>query len=397
MTNSNKPVFLAGAVRTPIGRFGGSLKDWSAADLGVAVAKESLRRAHTEPEQVDDSIWGCARQAGGGPNVARQITFRAGAPDRVPALTVNQACGSGLRAIILAAEKIMLGRANIVLAGGTESMSRVPYFAENARWGARLGHVDLVDGMYRDGFNDPLSGMVMGETAEELARRYEIARDEQDEYALRSQQRAAAAIASGRFDAEIVPLELKGRKGEVKVFDRDEHPRANATAEDLKKLAPVFSKDGTITAGNSSGITDGAAAVVVMSEDALKLSGAEPLARIVDYEIVGVPPEIMGIGPVPATRALLARQKLSLHDLDLIELNEAFAAQVIACDRELQFDAEKLNVNGGAIALGHPIGCTGVRITTTLLHEMKKQNAKRGLATLCISGGMGISLLFERE
>jgi acetyl-CoA C-acetyltransferase len=391
-----KPVFLAGAVRTPIGRFGGSLKDWTAADLGTAVAGESLRRANVQPDQIEDSIWGCARQAGGGPNVARQITFRAGISETVPAFTVNQACGSGLRAIILAAEKIMLGRANVVLAGGTESMSRVPYFAEGARWGARMGHVDLTDGMYRDGFNDPLSGMVMGETAEELATRYEIARDEQDDYALRSQQRAAAAIDSGKFDQEIVPLQLKTRKGEVS-FARDEHPRANTTPEDLKKLSPVFSKDGTITAGNSSGITDGAASVVVMNEETLKSSGAEPLARIVDYEIVGVAPEIMGIGPVPATRVLLERQKLSLSDVDLIELNEAFAAQVIACDRELQFDPEKLNVNGGAIALGHPIGCTGVRITTTLLHEMQKQNAKRGLATLCISGGMGISLLFERE
>lgn len=391
-----KPVFLAGAVRTPIGRFGGSLKDWTAADLGVAVATESLRRANVQPHQIEDSIWGCARQAGGGPNVARQITFRAGVPETVPAFTVNQACGSGLRAIILAAEKILLGRANAVLAGGTESMSRVPYFAEGARWGARMGHVDLTDGMYRDGFNDPLSGMVMGETAEELAKRYEIARDEQDEYALRSQQRAAAAIESGKFDREIVPLQLKSRKGEV-IFARDEHPRANTTPEDLQKLVPVFSKAGTITAGNSSGITDGAAAVVVMSEEALKASGAEPLARIVDYEIVGVLPEIMGIGPVPATRALLERHKLTLGDVDLIELNEAFAAQVLACDRELQFDSEKVNVNGGAIALGHPIGCTGVRITTTLLHEMRKRNAKRGLATLCISGGMGISLLVERE
>src|SRR3989454_12824371 len=390
-----KPVYLAGAVRTPIGRFGGSLASWSAADLGAAVAKESLRRANVRPDQIDDSIWGCARQAGGGPNVARQITFRAGIPDHVPAFTVNQACGSGLRAIILAAEKIMLGRANIVLAGGTESMSRVPYFAEGARWGMRLGHTELVDGMYRDGFNDPLSGLVMGETAEELSRRYAIARDEQDEFALRSQKRAAAAIAAGRFNDEILPLELKDRRGNANVFTADEHVRANSTIEDLRKLSPVFAKDGTITAGNSSGITDGAAAVVVMSEEAVKKSGVEPLARILDYEIVGVPPEIMGIGPVPATRAVLKSQKLSLADIDLVELNEAFAAQVIACDRDLQFDHERLNVNGGAIALGHPIGCTGVRITTTLVHEMKKRKAKRGLATLCISGGMGISLLVE--
>jgi acetyl-CoA C-acetyltransferase len=400
-----KPVYLAGAVRTPIGRFGGSLQSWTAADLGTVVAKEALRRANVRPDQVDDSIWGCARQAGGGPNVGRQITFRAGVPDRVPAFTVNQACGSGLRAIILAAQQIMLGRANIVLAGGTESMSRVPYFAEGARWGTRMGHAELVDGMYRDGFNDPLSGLIMGETAEVLARQYEISRDEQDEYALRSQQRASAAVAAGRFEEEILPLELRGssptvREGsvarEATWFAKDEHIRANATIEDLRKLQPVFSKDGSVTAGNSSGITDGAAAVTVMSEAALKESGAEPFGRIVDYEIVGVPPETMGIGPVPAVRALLERQELSLAEIDLVELNEAFAAQVIACDRDLQFDPDRLNVNGGAIALGHPIGCTGVRITTTLLHEMKKRQAKRGLATLCISGGMGIALLVER-
>jgi len=407
-------IYLAGAVRTPIGRFGGSLRSLTAADLGVAVAQECLRRTNIPADQVDDSIWGCARQAGGGPNVARQITFRAGVPDRVPAFTVNQACGSGLRAIILAAEKIMVGRAHIVLAGGTESMSRVPYLADGARWGTRLGHVDLVDGMYRDGFNDPLSGLVMGETAEKLASQYEISREEQDEYALRSQKRAAAASAACRFSDEIVSLSLWERagvrgaakanvnpnplpKGEgTKPFWTDEHVRADTTIESLSKLAPVFSKDGTVTAGNSSGITDGAAAVMVMSESALKVSSAEPLARVVDYEIVGVPPETMGIGPVPATRAILERQKLALSDIDLIELNEAFAAQVIACDRELQFDPERLNVNGGAIALGHPIGCTGVRITTTLLYEMEKRQAKRGLATLCISGGMGIALLVER-
>ena len=391
-----KPTFLAGAVRTPIGRFGGSLESWTAADLGTSVAKESLRRAQIRPDQIDDSIWGCARQAGGGPNVARQITFRAGVPDYVPAFTVNQACGSGLRAIILAAEQIMLGRADIVLTGGAESMSRVPYFADGARWGTRMGNTELVDGMYRDGFNDPLSGLVMGETAEVLARYYEISRDEQDEYALRSQQRAGAAIAAGRFEAERFPLELKDRKGNVTMLTTDEHVRAATSIEDLQKLAPVFAKDGTVTAGNSSGITDGAAAIMVLSEAALEESNAEPLARIVDYEIVGVPPEIMGIGPVPAVRAVLARQNLSLAEIDLVEINEAFAAQVIACDRDLQFDPERLNPNGGAIALGHPIGCTGVRIVTTLLHEMKKRRARRGLATLCISGGMGIALLVER-
>ncbi len=391
-----KNVYLAAAVRTPIGRFGGSLASWSAADLGVAAAKASLQRAGLRPDQIQQSIWGCARQAGGGPNVARQITYRAGVPETVPAFTANQACGSGLQAIMLAAQQVVLGRAEIVLAGGTESMSRVPYFAEGARWGMRMGNVELVDGMYRDGFNDPLSGLVMGETAENLARQYEITREEQDSFALRSQQRAREAIDSGRFDEETVPLEIKCRKGETTSFARDEHTRSQTTMPDLEKLKPVFSKDGTVTAGNSSGITDGAAAILVMSEDALKESGATAQARIVDYEVTGVAPEIMGIGPVPAIKSLLDRQKLVLADIDLIELNEAFAAQVIACDRELNFDPARLNPNGGAIALGHPIGCTGVRITTTLLHEMKKRSSQLGLATLCVSGGMGLALLVER-
>ena len=391
-----KNIYLAASVRTPIGRFGGTLASWTAADLGVAVAQESLRRAGLQADEIQESIWGCARQAGGGPNVARQITYRAGVPETVPAFTVNQACGSGLKAIILAAQEILLDRASVVLAGGTESMPRVPYFAEGARWGMRMGDQQLVDGMYRDGFNDPLSGLVMGETAENLAHKYEIARDEQDEFALRSQQRAQSAIESGRFADEIVALEIKGRKGETVSFARDEHYRAGTTIHDLGKLAPVFSKTGTVTAGNSSGITDGAAAMLIMSEAAVNKSGVTPHARIVDYEITGVAPEIMGIGPVPAVRSLLARQQMSLEEVDLIELNEAFAAQVIACDRDLGFDPERLNVNGGAIALGHPIGCTGVRITTTLLHEMQKRNAKRGLATLCVSGGMGLALLVER-
>ena len=325
-----KNVFLAGAVRTPIGKFGGTLASWSAADLGVAVAKESLQRAGLSPDQVTDSIWGCARQAGGGPNVARQITFRAGVPETVPAFTVNQACGSGLKAIILAAQEIMLDRADAVLAGGTESMSRVPYFAEGARWGMRMGNMQLVDGMYRDGFSDPLSGLLMGQTAEKLARQYEISRQEQDEFALRSQQRAEAAIESGRFKDEVMTLEVSGKKGESTNFAQDEHCRAGTTLQDLAKLPPVFYKDGTVTAGNSSGITDGAAAVVVLSEEGLKRFGTTPQARIVDYEICGVAPEIMGIGPVPAVRSLLNRQHLSLSEIDLIELNEAFAAQVIA-------------------------------------------------------------------
>ena len=391
-----KNVYLAGAVRTPIGKFGGTLVSWTAADLGVAVAKETLSRAGVAADQISDSIWGCARQAGGGPNVARQITWRAGVPEAVPAATINQACGSGLKAIILAAQEIMLGRADAVLAGGTESMSRVPYFAEGARWGARMGNTQLVDGMYRDGFSDPLSGLLMGQTAEKLARQYAISRTEQDEYALRSQQRAQAAIESGRFKSETMPLEVSGKKDETSTFLQDEHCRAGTTLQDLAKLPPVFYKDGSVTAGNSSGITDGAAAVVVLSEEALKRFGTQPQARIVDYEITGVAPDVMGIGPVPAVRALLQRQGLSLSQIDLIELNEAFAAQVIACDRELGFDGDRLNVNGGAIALGHPIGCTGVRITVTLVHEMEKRDAKLGLATLCVSGGMGLALLLER-
>ncbi|HEX7955323.1 MAG TPA: acetyl-CoA C-acetyltransferase [Pyrinomonadaceae bacterium] len=398
MSSATKNVYLAGAVRTPIGRYGGALASLKAAELGAAAAAESLRRAGLEPGDVQEVVWGCARQAGAGPNVARQIAYRAGVPETVPASTVNQACASGIKAVVLAAQEVLLGRARAVLAGGVESMSRVPYLAEGARWGLRMGDAELVDGMYRDGFFDPLSGQLMGETAETLARQYGISRDEQDEFALRSQQRAAAAIDGGRFDSEIFTVEVKGRKGEAVAVTRDEHPRADTTIEGLRKLAPVFSKEGTVTAGNSSGITDGAAAVVVAGEEALKAAGGrmEPLARIVDYEFAGVAPEVMGLGPVPAVRRLLERQRLTLDGIDLVELNEAFAAQVIACDRELGFDAARLNVNGGAIALGHPIGCTGVRITTTLVHELRRRGARLGLATLCVSGGMGAALLLER-
>src|SRR5215212_10585972 len=305
--SSAKNIYLAGAVRTPIGRYGGALAGLTPAELGATVAAESMRRAGLANDEVQEVVCGCARQAGAGPNVARQIAYRAGVPETVPASTINQACGSGLKAIILAAEQIMLGRASAVLAGGVESMSRVPYFAEGVRFGLRMGDAELVDGMSRDGFLDPLSGLLMGQTAENLAREYEISREEQDAYAVRSQQRAAAAIEGGRFDAEIVPVELKGRKGEAKTFSRDEHPRADTSPEALKKLAPVFYKDGTVTAGNSSGITDGAAAVVVISEEALDAARGRvgPLARVVDYELAGVAPEVMGIGPVPAVRRLI--------------------------------------------------------------------------------------------
>jgi len=390
-----KNVFIAGANRTAIGKFGGSLMDWTAADMGVAVAAEAVKRAGLTPDKINEVIFGNGRQAGGGPNVARQIGYRAGIPETVPAYTVNQACGSGLRSIILAYNEIILGNSHVIVAGGTESMSRVPYYAEGARWGARLGNVQLTDGMYKDGFLCPLSGLVMGETAEKLADQYRINREEQDRYALRSQQRAEAARTEGRFESEITPLKLKTKKGEIE-FKTDEHIFAGATIEKLTKLSPVFSKTGTVTAGNASGITDGAAALVVVSEEIVNREHVTPQARIIDYTVAGVDPSIMGIGPVPAVKQLLERQKLSLDKIDLVELNEAFAAQVLACDRELHFDQDRLNVNGGAIALGHPIGCTGTRIVVTLINELHRRNAKLGLATLCISGGMGIAMLIER-
>ena len=387
-------VYILSAVRTPIGKFGGSLSTMTAADMGVVAAQAAMQRAGIDPKQVEETIFGNARQAGGGPNVARQISVRSGVPQEVPAYTVNKACASGIKSITLGAQEIAAGNLDCVLVGGTESMSRLPYYLDGARWGYRLGDQELVDGMYRDGFFCPLAKMVMGETAEVLAEQYKISRNEQDEFALVSQQRGAAAIAAGRFDAELVPVMLETRKGKT-TFSRDEHPFLDATIENMAKLPPVFSKTGTITAANSSGITDGAAAIVLAGENLVKANGLEPLARISAFTSVGVDPRIMGIGPVPAIRKLEAKHKLPLKDFDLVELNEAFAAQVLACDRDLHFDSERLNVNGGAIALGHPIGCTGTRITVTLLHEMLKRKARRGLATLCVSGGMGMALAIE--
>jgi acetyl-CoA C-acetyltransferase len=386
-------VYILSAVRTPIGKFGGSLASLTAADLGVVAAKAAIERAGMHPDQIDETIFGSARQAGGGPNPARQISVRSGVPQEAPAFTVNKACASGMKSIALAYQSILLGDASCILAGGTESMSRVPYYLE-ARWGYRLGNQELVDGMYRDGFFCPLAKMVMGETAEVLAEQYKISRDEQDEYALLSQTRAARAIAAGRFNEEIAPVTIEGKKGAT-TFSRDEHPFPDANLDKLGKLAPVFSKTGTITAGNSSGITDGAAAVVIASETFVKRNNLKPLARITAVTSAGVDPRTMGIGPVPALRKLEEKHNLKLHDFGLVELNEAFAAQVLACDRELNFNRDKLNVNGGAIALGHPIGCTGTRITVTLLHEMLKRNTKRGIATLCVSGGLGMALALE--
>ena len=386
-------VYILSAVRTPIGKFGGSLASLTSADMGVVAATAAMERAGIQPEQVEETIFGSARQAGGGPNPARQISIRSGVPQEVAAFTVNKACASGLKSIALGYQSILLGDASCILAGGTESMSRVPYFLE-ARWGYRLGNRDLVDGMHRDGFFCPMAKMLMGETAEVLAEHYKISREEQDEYALMSQSRAARAIAAGRFDAELVPVTIEGKKGATK-FVRDEHPFADASMEKLGKLPPVFSKTGTVTAGNSSGITDGAAAVVLASEHFVRTNNLKPLARISAVSSAGVNPREMGIGPVPALRKLEEKHNLRLHEFGLIELNEAFAAQVIACERELNFSRDRLNVNGGAIAIGHPIGCTGTRITVTLLHEMLKRNTRRGVATLCVSGGMGMALALE--
>jgi acetyl-CoA C-acetyltransferase len=386
--------YILTAVRTPIGKFGGSLASMSAADMGVVAAKAAMERAGVEPAQVEETIFGNARQAGGGPNPARQISIRSGVPQSVPAYTVNKACASGMKSIALACQEIVTGNLDCVLAGGAESMSRLPYYLDGARWGYRLGNQELVDGMYRDGFFCPLAQMVMGETAELLAEQYKISRDEQDEFALTSQTRAAAANASNRFQEEIVPVTLESRKG-TRVFDRDEHPFPDATLEKLGKLPPVFSKTGTLTAGNSSGITDGAAAIVLASEAFVTRHRLKPLARILAVTSAGVDPRIMGIGPVPALGKLEQKHGLKLADFGLVELNEAFAAQVLACDRELHFNRDTLNVNGGAIALGHPIGCTGTRITVTLLHEMRRRRIQRGVATLCVSGGMGMALALE--
>jgi acetyl-CoA C-acetyltransferase len=363
-------------------------------DLGVAASTAALERAGLSTGDVDQVILGHARQAGCGPNPARQVAVATGIPVERPAFTINQACLSGMQSILDASRAIRLGEAGVIVAGGMESMSRIPHLVEN-RSGYRMGDQVLVDAMYRDGFLDPISGKIMGQTAETLAQNYEIPRQEQDAYAAETQQRCERARATGRFRDEIVPVTVETRKGPHTV-DGDEHPRDGVTAESIARLAPVFEKNGTVTAGNSSGITDGAAAMVVLSGEAAERAGARPLARIVGYHVDGVDPAIMGIGPVPAVRHLLGATGLALDHIDLVELNEAFAAQVLAVDRELRFDRDKLNVNGGAIALGHPIGCSGARIVVTLLHEMIRRESRLGLATLCVSGGLGGALILER-
>jgi acetyl-CoA C-acetyltransferase len=390
-----RAVILEGA-RTPIGKFLGSLAEVPAVELGTLAAREALRRAGLDPEDVDQTIFGHARQAGNGPNTGRQVSIRAGVPKEISAYNVNIACGSGMKATQLGAQQIMLGDSEVVLVGGMENMTRVPFLLDRMRTGYRMGDATVYDAMYRDGLLDPLCGLVMGETAENLVEMYDIPRREQDEFALESQRKAADG--ADRRAREIFPVDAPGaRRGDRVQVTRDEHPRPESTLDSLAKLPPVFRDGGSVTAGNSSGITDGAAAMVLMSEGRAVAEGREPLARVVGMSWAGVPPEIMGLGPVPATKSVLEKTSLSLADIDLIEINEAFAAQVIACERELKFDRDKVNVNGGGISLGHPIGMSGARILLSLAYEMRERGASLGLATLCISGGQGLAVVLERS
>jgi len=395
-------IVVVGAARTPIGRYGGSLKRVHPAELGATAARAALERAGVRPQDVDEVLIGHARQAGSGPNPGRQVGMKAGVPASAPAQTINKACASGMQTIASGAQAIMFGESEVVLAGGIESMSRMPYLvdADDARWGHRMGNFTLVDAMYRDGFTCSVCGMIMGETAELLAREYKVTREESDAYALESHQRAEQAISAGRFRDEIAPVTYTDSKGKPATLEADEHPRPGTTLDGLRKLPIVFrdveGTPGIITAGSSSGITDGGAAVVLMSADNAKRRGITPLARVTGWASAGVDPKRMGIGPVPAVKKLLERTSLRLEDFDLVELNEAFAGQVLAVLRDLPIPMDRLNVNGGSIALGHPIGCTGTRIVVTLLYEMKRRNARRGLATLCVSGGLGMAMAFER-
>ena len=407
-----RDVVILSAARTPIGRYGGSFKDLHPAELGAVAAREAIARAGITAEDVDEVVIGHGRQAGSGPNPGRQVGHRAGVPHRAPAQTINKACASSLQAIVSGAQSIMLGESEVVLAGGIESMSRMPYLIDaiDARWGHRMGNFTLVDAMYRDGFQCPISNLIMGETAEILGRELGITREQSDAFAVESQRKAKAAIEAGHFSREIAPVTLpgsdprSGRKGsdpDRLVIDRDEHPRGDTTLASLAKLPTVFNdvegQPGIITAGTSSGITDGGAALILASADAARGRGLKPRAKILGWASAGVDPRVMGIGPVPAIEKLRQRIGLSLDDFDLVELNEAFAAQVLAVVNAAPIAADRLNVNGGAIALGHPIGATGARIVVTLLHELERRGAKRGLATLCVSGGMGMALAIERS
>lgn len=387
---------IVSAVRTPVGSFGKSLAAIPAVALGVTAVREALKRIALSPDQVDEVILGNVLQAAQGQNPARQVAVHAGIPHQVPAFTINKVCASGLKSVVLAAQAVLVGDAEVVVAGGIENMSAAPYALPKVRWGQRMGHGELVDLMILDGLWDIFNGYHMGITAENVAERFGISREEQDAFALASQQKAEAAIKEGRFKDEIVPVEIPQRKGDPVLFDTDEHPRFGTTLEALAKLKPAFKKDGTVTAGNASGINDGAAILVVMSEKKAQELGLTPLAAIRSYASAGVDPAIMGTGPIPASRKALEKAGWTVDDLDLVEANEAFAAQAIAVNKELGWDTAKVNVNGGAIAIGHPIGASGARILTTLLYEMKRRDAKKGLATLCIGGGQGTALTVER-
>ena len=391
-----KKVVIASAARTPVGAYGGAFKTVSARELGAVAAKEAIKRAGIKPEDVDESILGCVLQAGNGQNIARQIALDAGIPIEKPAMTLNIVCGSGLRSVSLAAQMILAGDCDVVLAGGTESMSNAPYLLTDERWGARMGDKKVVDEMIKDGLWDAFNDYHMGVTAENIAEKFGLTREEQDQLAAESQQKAAKARAEGRFKDEIVPVEVKGRKGKVTVVDTDEYIKEGVTTESISKLRPAFIKDGTVTAANASGINDGAACLVVMSEEKAKELGVKPLATIVSYATEGVDPKIMGTGPIPTVRKALEKADLKLEDIDLIEANEAFAAQALSVIKELGLNTDIVNVNGGAIAIGHPVGASGARILTTLLYEMQKRDSKKGIATLCIGGGMGTAVIVER-
>ncbi|SHH43236.1 acetyl-CoA C-acetyltransferase [Sporanaerobacter acetigenes] len=391
-----REVVIASAVRTPIGTFGGAFKNVPAVKLGTIAAKEAIKRAGINAEQIDEVIFGNVLQAGLGQNVARQVSIHAGIPVEVPSFTVNKVCGSGLKTVALAAQAIRAGEADIILAGGTENMSMAPYVLESNRWGQRMGDSKLMDYMIHDGLWDIFNDYHMGITAENVAEKWNISREEQDSFALQSQNRAEKAIKEGRFKDEIIPVEIPQRKGDPIVVDTDEHPRFGTTAEALAKLRPAFKKEGTVTAGNASGINDGAAALVIMSKEKADELGIKPLATIVSYASAGVDPSIMGTGPIPSSKKALEKAGLTIEDMDLVEANEAFAAQSLAVVKDLNLNPEKTNVNGGAIALGHPIGASGARILVTLLYEMDKRDAKNGLATLCIGGGQGIALIVRR-
>jgi len=391
-----KEVVIISAARTAIGSFGGSLANFSAVNLGVLAAKEAIKRAGINPSDINESIIGNILSAGEGQNIARQISIHSGIPETSPAMTINKLCGSGLRAVSMAAQFIMLGDADIILAGGTESMSTAPYLLEKARFGYKMGHQEVVDSMIKDGLTDAFNNYHMGITAENIAEQWEITREEQDKFALNSQLKTEKAIKEGKFKDEIVPIEIPQRKGDPIIFDTDEFPKAGLSIEKLAKLRPAFKKDGMVTAGNASGINDGAAMLIVMSKEKADELGLKPMAKIISYGNAALDPKIMGYGPVPATKAALLKANLEIGDIDLIEANEAFASQSIAVARDLNLDNAKVNVNGGAIALGHPIGASGARILTTLLYEMKRKKVKKGLATLCIGGGQGTSLIVEK-